>query len=73
MYFGGCKIEIRGLLFAGVGAAAKAGLTFMVGGEKESFERAKPVLECMGKNSFYCGSHGTGQVSADISTPCLCL
>ena len=54
-------------LLSGVGAATKAGLTFMVGGTEESFKRAKPILDCMGKNAFHCGSHGTGQVSESHS------
>ncbi|MET0545894.1 MAG: 3-hydroxyisobutyrate dehydrogenase [Caulobacterales bacterium] len=45
-------------------AAAEAGtLTFMVGGEKEGFERAKPFLENMGKNIFHAGASGNGQVA----------
>ncbi len=43
---------------------AKAGtLTFIVGGEAEGFEQAKPVLEAMGKNIFHAGPHGAGQVA----------
>lgn len=39
-------------------------LTIMVGGEREVFEQARPVLEAMGKkeNIFYVGSHGSGEV-----------
>lgn len=40
--------------------AEKATLTFMVGGEKEVFERVKPYLEIMGKMFFHCGSAGKG-------------
>lgn len=35
-------------------------LTLMVGGNKEAIERATPVLECMGTDTFYCGGPGTG-------------
>lgn len=35
-------------------------LTFMVGGDKEVFEKVKPWLEPMGKQLFYCGTHGMG-------------
>ena len=46
--------------------AAKAGtLTFIVGGAEEGFTKAKPILECMGKNVVHCGSNGMGQVSAE--------
>ena len=46
---------------SGVGAAKKDALMFMVGGTNDAFERAKPLLDCMGKNVVYCGSHGSGQ------------
>ena len=35
-------------------------LTFMVGGDKKVFERAKPFLEAMGKKLYYCGGVGMG-------------
>ena len=38
-------------------------MTFMVGGPKATFDRAKPVLEKMGKNIVHCGDAGTGQVA----------
>lgn len=42
---------------------AEAGtLTIMAGGEREAFERARPVLEAMGKNVFHVGPSGSGQV-----------
>lgn len=45
-------------------AAAKAGtLTFMVGGTKEAFARARPILDDMGKNVFYAGGTGNGQAA----------
>lgn len=45
-------------------AAATAGtLTFMVGGEVGSFEKAKPFLDIMGKNIFHAGDAGNGQVA----------
>ncbi|MGJ8563932.1 MAG: 3-hydroxyisobutyrate dehydrogenase [Alphaproteobacteria bacterium] len=47
----------------GVGGAATGTLTFMCGGTKESFERAKPVLDIMGKNVFHAGDAGNGQVA----------
>ncbi|MEM8770886.1 MAG: 3-hydroxyisobutyrate dehydrogenase [Pseudomonadota bacterium] len=47
----------------GVAAATGGALTFMVGGERDAFERAKPVLEAMGKNIFHAGAAGNGQVA----------
>lgn len=40
--------------------AEKATLTFMVGGDKEVFEKTKPFLEAMGKQFYYCGAQGMG-------------
>ncbi len=45
-----------------VGAKA-ASLTVMVGGEEDAFERARPVLETMGKNITLVGSNGIGQTT----------
>ncbi len=47
----------------GVGGATAGTLTFMVGGEKDAFERAKPILEKMGKNIFHAGAAGNGQAA----------
>ena len=47
----------------GVAAAAGGTLTFMVGGVPDAFERAKPILEGMGKNIFHAGDAGNGQVA----------
>ncbi len=35
-------------------------LTLMVGGEAADIERAKPVLDCMGNQTFLCGGPGAG-------------
>jgi len=42
------------------GGAEKATLTFMIGGDKAVFERAKPYMEIMGKLFYYCGPAGQG-------------
>lgn len=47
----------------GVAGARDATLTFMAGGEVESFEEAKPFLEAMGKKIVHCGRDGTGQAA----------
>jgi 3-hydroxyisobutyrate dehydrogenase len=45
-------------------AAANAGtLTFMVGGSDEGFERARPLLEHMGKAVIHAGDAGAGQAA----------
>jgi 3-hydroxyisobutyrate dehydrogenase-like beta-hydroxyacid dehydrogenase len=40
--------------------AEEGSLTFMVGGDREAFEKLKPILELMGKNIFYLGDLGSG-------------
>jgi 3-hydroxyisobutyrate dehydrogenase len=47
----------------GVAGAQAASLTFMVGGPQPAFERARPVLEKMGKTIVHAGSAGTGQAA----------
>ncbi len=39
--------------------AEKGELTFMVGGDREAFDRALPVLQALGKKHIYCGAHGS--------------
>ncbi|MCT1425363.1 3-hydroxyisobutyrate dehydrogenase [Corynebacterium sanguinis] len=45
----------------GIAGASAGTLAFMVGGEAEDFERAKPLLGAMGSSITHCGSAGTGQ------------
>ena len=47
----------------GVGGAEAGTLTFMVGGEKDAFEAARPYLDIMGQNIFHAGGPGNGQVA----------
>jgi 3-hydroxyisobutyrate dehydrogenase len=47
----------------GVAGAAAATLTFMVGGEASAFERARPILEKMGKTIVHAGGAGNGQAA----------
>lgn len=47
----------------GVGGAQAGTLAFMVGGEQAQFDKALPILECMGKNVFHAGNHGAGQIA----------
>ena len=47
----------------GVAGAQAATLTFMVGGDDTAFERAKPVLEAMGKIIVLAGAAGSGQAA----------
>jgi 3-hydroxyisobutyrate dehydrogenase len=47
----------------GVGGAAAGTLTFMVGGSAAGFERARPILEKMGKTIVHAGPAGNGQAA----------
>ncbi|NIA67028.1 3-hydroxyisobutyrate dehydrogenase [Pelagibius litoralis] len=47
----------------GVAGAEAGTLTFMVGGEGKAFERAKPLLEIMGRNIVHAGGAGNGQAA----------
>jgi 3-hydroxyisobutyrate dehydrogenase/2-hydroxy-3-oxopropionate reductase len=62
----GRRLAERGIRFldapcTGSKAGAEGGtLTFMIGGDREVFERIRPWLECMGKQFYYCGGPGMG-------------
>ncbi len=47
----------------GVGGATAGTLTFMCGGSPEAFDKAKPILEVMGKRIVHCGGAGMGQAA----------
>lgn len=59
-------LEAKGIHFLGAPVTgskpgAEGGtLTFMVGGEQQVYLRAKPYMEAMGANFYYCGGHGAG-------------
>ncbi|MBB5017696.1 3-hydroxyisobutyrate dehydrogenase [Chitinivorax tropicus] len=61
--------EARGLemidapVSGGTAGAAAGTLTFIVGGSATALERARPVLEKMGRNIFHAGEHGAGQTA----------
>jgi 3-hydroxyisobutyrate dehydrogenase len=47
----------------GVAGAQAGTLTFMVGGAPEAYERARPLLESMGKTIVHAGAAGNGQAA----------
>lgn len=47
----------------GTAGAAAGTLTFIVGGDAATLERARPVLQAMGRNIFHMGGNGAGQVA----------
>jgi len=56
------KIQFLDAPVSGGDIGAKNGtLTVMVGGDQNTFETVKPLLETMGKTIRYCGKVGSGQ------------
>lgn len=59
-------LKQKGMHFLGapvtgsVSGAENATLTFMAGGEREAFERARPYMEILGRRIYYCGGPGMG-------------
>ena len=47
----------------GTAGAAAGTLTFIAGGDAAALERARPLLQVMGKNIFHMGDAGAGQVA----------
>ncbi len=58
----GC-LSLDAPVSGGISGATAATLTFMVGGNDEAFELAKPILEIMGKRVVHCGDAGAGQAA----------
>lgn len=62
----GAELSPKGIHFldapcTGSKGGAEAGtLTFMVGGDRDVFERTRPYFEPMGKSLYYCGGPGLG-------------
>lgn len=46
----------------GTWGAEKGELVFMIGGQAETLEKARPVFEAMGKKLFHLGPNGAGQI-----------
>jgi 3-hydroxyisobutyrate dehydrogenase len=51
----------------GIAAAEGGTLTFMAGGAEEGFERARPILEQMGKAVIHAGGSGSGQAAKIVN------
>jgi 3-hydroxyisobutyrate dehydrogenase-like beta-hydroxyacid dehydrogenase len=63
----------------GVKGAREAKITFMVGGEKQLYEKAMPLMKTLGANIYHIGPLGTGraikalnQIIAALNTLTLC-
>jgi 3-hydroxyisobutyrate dehydrogenase len=59
----GKMLSLDAPVSGGVGGAEAATLTFMCGGSKDAFDKAKPILEAMGKKIVHCGDAGAGQAA----------
>lgn len=57
------KLSLDAPVSGGVGGAEAGTLTFMCGGSAEAFEKARPVLQAMGKRIVHCGETGAGQAA----------
>lgn len=55
--------QIDAPVSGGIKGATAGTLAFMVGGDDEAFERAKPVLEPMAGKIIHCGASGAGQAA----------
>ncbi|MGE0216670.1 3-hydroxyisobutyrate dehydrogenase [Mycolicibacterium sp.] len=55
--------QIDAPVSGGIKGATAGTLAFMVGGEDDAFERAKPVLEPMAGKIIHCGASGAGQAA----------
>jgi 3-hydroxyisobutyrate dehydrogenase len=56
-------VQLDAPVSGGVKGATAGTLAFMVGGEAEAVERARPVLEPLAGKIIHCGSSGTGQAA----------
>jgi 3-hydroxyisobutyrate dehydrogenase-like beta-hydroxyacid dehydrogenase len=52
---------------AGTDGARAATISFMVGGDREAYQRAIPLMEILGRRHFYLGPSGTGSTVKLIS------
>ena len=57
----------------GVAAAAAGTLAFMCGGERDTFDKARLILQDMGKNIFHAGPAGAGQVAKGCNNMLLAI
>jgi 3-hydroxyisobutyrate dehydrogenase len=70
------KVEARGAhlidapVSGGVRGATEGTLAIMVGGDAGLLERARPVLEAMGKHIFHAGPVGTGHAIKLVNNMC---
>lgn len=64
---------LDGPVSGGQGGAIEGTLTIMVGGKEEIFEQCKDILAAMGKNIYYCGPVGSGEISKIVNNMVLAI
>jgi len=57
----------------GTKGADQGTLTFMVGGNQEDFDQAKPLFEIMGRKIVHTGESGTGQAAKVVNNMALAI
>jgi 3-hydroxyisobutyrate dehydrogenase-like beta-hydroxyacid dehydrogenase len=71
------EAERRGCAFldapvsGGQSGAENGSLTIMVGGSKDAYERAKPLIDCYAKKSLRMGDAGSGQRTKMVNQICI--
>ena len=55
----------------GQAGAENGALTVMIGGDKEIYERAKPVIDCFAKMTGHLGDAGAGQLTKMVNQICI--
>ncbi|MBW2715046.1 MAG: NAD(P)-dependent oxidoreductase [Deltaproteobacteria bacterium] len=71
------EAERRGCAFldapvsGGQSGAENGSLTIMVGGSKDAYERAKPLIDCYAKKSLRMGDAGSGQLTKMVNQICI--
>lgn len=59
----GRMVSVDAPVSGGVAGAEAATLTFMAGGDAAALDRARPILDAMGRRVVACGGPGAGQVA----------
>ncbi|HLQ33995.1 MAG TPA: NAD(P)-dependent oxidoreductase [Chloroflexota bacterium] len=66
-------IVLDAAVSGGKGGAAAAQLTYMVGGDREAFEKAKPAFQTSGAHIFYMGDVGAGSATKLAQQVIVCI
>jgi len=64
---------LDGPVSGGQGGAIEGTLTIMVGGKEEIFRQCQDIFAAMGKNIYYCGPVGSGEISKIVNNMVLAI